>query len=70
MADAFKFKSLNGLQHGKQYRFEDFKDRYALDVDQARDLFERFGPSVVELDLLMASKRRRASGSAAAPAEL
>lgn len=62
MDDTFKFRSFNGIHRGKRYKFEDFKVRYGLDASQARDLFERFGPSAIELDLLMAAKQRRTPG--------
>ncbi|MFK0335611.1 hypothetical protein [Rhizobium sp. 2MFCol3.1] len=44
---------------GKPYSLEEFRAKYALDQHDAEDLFQRFGPSSVELDLLMAAKRRK-----------
>lgn len=43
---------------GKSYTLADFESAYRLDTRTARDLFDRFGPSAVNLDLLMAAKRR------------
>ncbi|MDM9624561.1 hypothetical protein QTL95_01545 [Rhizobium sp. S152] len=44
---------------GKPYSIEEFQAKYGLDYDVAENLFERFGPSSVELDLLMAAKKRK-----------
>ncbi|MDK4700956.1 hypothetical protein PH562_01815 [Rhizobium sp. CNPSo 4062] len=42
---------------GAAYTLTDFQKKYALDDRIAEDLFIRFGPSSIELDLLMAAKR-------------
>jgi hypothetical protein len=44
---------------GKPYSLEEFRVKYGLERQVAKDLFRRFGPSSVELDLLMAAKRRK-----------
>lgn len=43
---------------GAAYSLEDFQKKYGLDDALAENLFIRFGPSSIELDLLMAAKRR------------
>lgn len=43
---------------GKPYTLDQFKRKYDLPDQQAESLFRRFGPSSIELDLLMAAKRR------------
>jgi hypothetical protein len=43
---------------GRPYSLHEFAEKYGLDDGQAMNLFKRFGPSSVELDLLMAAKRR------------
>ncbi|MGZ2455509.1 hypothetical protein ACVINH_000535 [Rhizobium anhuiense] len=40
------------------YSLDEFASKYGLLSDQAESLFTRFGPSSIELDLLMAAKRR------------
>ena len=59
MADVFRFRSIRGIHHGSRYELEAFRRRYDLEIEQARDLYERFGPSSVELDLLMSAKKQR-----------
>lgn len=44
---------------GRAFTPEEFQYKYGLDTDEARALFDRFGPSSVELDLLMSAKGRR-----------
>ncbi|MBM7045482.1 MULTISPECIES: hypothetical protein [Rhizobium] len=46
---------------GPAYTLADFQQKYGLDNGMAEDLFIRFGPSSIELDLLMAAKRRTPS---------
>lgn len=46
---------------GKPYSLEEFEQKYALDRESAKAIFERFGPSSIELDLLMAAKKRTPS---------
>jgi hypothetical protein len=43
---------------GRPYSLEEFTAKYRLDPDEGKDLYNRFGPSSIELDLLMAAKRR------------
>ena len=43
---------------GRPYSIAEFARRYRLDDEEAKRLFEKFGPSATELDLLMAAKRR------------
>ncbi|ASW04740.1 hypothetical protein CKA34_01685 [Rhizobium sp. 11515TR] len=43
---------------GAAYCLADFQKKYGLDDATAQDLFVRFGPSSIELDLLMAAKRK------------
>lgn len=38
------------------YSLEQFAKKYGLHLDEAKMLFEKFGPSLVELDLLMGAK--------------
>jgi len=41
---------------GRPYTLEEFSEKYALPADEAESIFKRFGPSSVELDLLMSAK--------------
>jgi hypothetical protein len=43
---------------GRPYSLTEFARKYRLDEEEATRLFEKFGPSATELDLLMAAKRR------------
>jgi hypothetical protein len=43
---------------GVPYSLAEFQKKYRLDGDKAEDLFVRFGPSAIELDLLMNAKRQ------------
>ncbi|WHO74886.1 hypothetical protein [Rhizobium sp. BT03] len=43
---------------GRPYSLDEFASKYGLGGEQAESLFTRFGPSSIELDLLMAAKRR------------
>ena len=43
---------------GRAYSIEEFAKKYRLADEEAKRLFEKFGPSATELDLLMAAKRR------------
>ncbi len=43
---------------GEACTLEEFQARYGLETEEAKRLYERFGPSATELDLLMAAKRR------------
>ncbi|OWV70182.1 hypothetical protein ATY77_19290 [Rhizobium sp. R634] len=46
------------IVRGRPYSLDEFASKYGLQSDQAESLFTRFGPSSIELDLLMAAKRR------------
>jgi hypothetical protein len=48
-----------GQSRGAAYSLEQFAKKYGLNDERAEDLFYRFGPSSVELDLLMAAKNLR-----------
>jgi len=41
---------------GRPYTLEEFSEKYALPAEEAESIFKRFGPSSVELDLLMSAK--------------
>ncbi|MFT4180548.1 MAG: hypothetical protein QM636_01380 [Rhizobium sp.] len=43
---------------GRPYSIAEFARKYRLDDKEAKRLFEKFGPSSTELDLLMEAKRR------------
>ncbi|KAA0694477.1 hypothetical protein DTW90_24490 [Neorhizobium sp. P12A] len=43
---------------GKPYSIAEFARKYRLDEGEAKRLYDKFGPSATELDLLMAAKRR------------
>lgn len=43
---------------GRPYTMSEFARKYRLDDKEAKRLYEKFGPSATELDLLMAAKRR------------
>ncbi len=51
------FKRRRALR-GNAYTLEEFRSRYGLHQDVAESLFYRFGPSSIELDILMAAKKR------------
>ncbi|MDM9628071.1 hypothetical protein QTL95_19450 [Rhizobium sp. S152] len=44
---------------GRAYDLAEFTRRYRLNDEEAKRLFDKFGPSATELDLLMAAKRRQ-----------
>ena len=46
------------VTRGRPYSIAEFAKKYRLDDAEARRLYEKFGPSATELDLLMAAKRR------------
>ncbi|MEK1894212.1 MAG: hypothetical protein AAAB20_13190 [Rhizobium sp.] len=54
------FKRRRALR-GAAYSLVEFQQKYRLDPAIAEDLFNRFGPSAVDLDLLMAAKWRHRS---------
>ncbi len=43
---------------GRPYSMSEFARKYRLDEKEAKRLYEKFGPSATELDLLMAAKRK------------
>jgi len=43
---------------GRPYSLGEFAKKYRLEEIEAKRLYEKFGPSATELDLLMAAKRR------------
>ncbi|CAN7277267.1 hypothetical protein LJR251_001290 [Rhizobium rhizogenes] len=43
---------------GRPYSIAEFARKYRLDDKEAKRLFDKFGPSATELDLLMAAKRK------------
>lgn len=45
-------------KRGEPYSLEQFRQKYGLNEEEARTLYERFGPSSIELDLLMLAKGR------------
>jgi hypothetical protein len=57
MSDS-EFRSPSGSRHGQPYTLEEFAAKYELDGDRAKTLFYRFGPSSVDLDLLMRAKAK------------
>ncbi|MBB3607949.1 hypothetical protein [Rhizobium sp. BK602] len=50
---------------GRPYSIAEFARKYRLDDQEAKRLFEKFGPSSTELDLLMEAKRRPPSFASA-----
>jgi hypothetical protein len=46
------------VTRGRPYSIAEFAKKYRLDDIEARRLYDKFGPSATELDLLMAAKRR------------
>ncbi|MGB3812009.1 MAG: hypothetical protein WA950_02175 [Shinella sp.] len=42
---------------GERYTVEDFRAAYELSQEEAQRLFDKFGPSKRELDLLMRARR-------------
>ncbi|MEI1247654.1 hypothetical protein [Rhizobium aouanii] len=43
---------------GRPYSIGEFARKYRLDDKEAKRLYDKFGPSATELDLLMAAKQR------------
>jgi hypothetical protein len=60
MADRKVFER-NRVIRGRPYSLKEFQEKYGLNDDVAGDLFARFGPSAIELDLLMSAKARKPS---------
>ncbi|WP_071831359.1 MULTISPECIES: hypothetical protein [Rhizobium/Agrobacterium group] len=46
-------------QRGEPCTLQEFQQRYSLGDEEALDLYTRFGPSEIELDLLMRAKGKR-----------
>jgi hypothetical protein len=44
---------------GRPYSLAEFARKYRLEEKEAKRLYEKFGPSSTELDLLMAAKGRK-----------
>jgi hypothetical protein len=44
------------IARGEPYTLEEFCTKYGLDPVLGKDLYFRFGPSSIELDILMAAK--------------
>ncbi len=57
MSDKQNWKG-NRSQRGAPYSLEEFQQKHDLTPEVAQDLFARFGPSAIELDLLMFAKRK------------
>jgi hypothetical protein len=51
---------------GRPYSIAEFARKYRLEESEAKRLYDKFGPSSTELDLLMAAKRRTPSMPSAA----
>ncbi|MDQ0323702.1 hypothetical protein QO002_005909 [Pararhizobium capsulatum DSM 1112] len=45
-------------QRGQPYGLDEFRQHYGLSWNEARELFIKFGPSKIDLDLLMRAKGR------------
>jgi len=43
---------------GRPYSIAEFARKYRLDDKEAKRIFDKFGPSATELDLLMEAKRK------------
>jgi hypothetical protein len=56
MAEKIAFERSRPLR-GRPYSLDEFQAKYGLQRQNAEDLFRRFGPSSVELDLLMSAKK-------------
>jgi hypothetical protein len=64
-----EFRSAAGTRHGPPYTLREFAEKYDLPDDRATDLYFRFGPSSIDLDLLMAAIRRVSSCPNGSPAK-
>ncbi|WP_160004219.1 hypothetical protein [Rhizobium sp. 18055] len=58
MTDVIEHGTTRKVLRGRAYSLTEFSRKYRLDQDEATRLFDKFGPSATELDLLMAAKRR------------
>lgn len=58
MTGISEHKPTRKVTRGRPYSMSEFARKYRLDDAEAQRLYEKFGPSATELDLLMAAKRR------------
>jgi hypothetical protein len=58
MTNVIEHATNRKVLRGRAYSLSEFSRKYRLDQNEANRLFEKFGPSATELDLLMAAKRR------------
>jgi hypothetical protein len=58
MTNVIEHNNTRKVLRGRAYSLTEFSRKYRLGDDEAVRLFEKFGPSATELDLLMAAKRR------------
>ncbi|AJD42464.1 hypothetical protein C9413_08295 [Rhizobium sp. SEMIA 4085] len=49
-------KRLRKVLRGRPYNVNEFARKYRLDEQEAKRLYEKFGPSATDLDLLMSAK--------------
>jgi hypothetical protein len=61
---ATEFRSPIGSRHGQPYTLEEFAAKYKLDDARANALFYRFGPSSIDLDILMRAMNKDVGGRA------
>jgi len=55
--NVIKPKPIRGkAEHGRPYMLQEFATKYGLDPDEAVRLYVKFGPSSIDLDLLMRGK--------------
>jgi hypothetical protein len=58
MTNVIEHPTTRKVLRGRPYSLIEFARKYRLEEDEATRLFDKFGPSATELDLLMAAKRR------------
>jgi hypothetical protein len=58
MTNVIAHPTTRKVLRGRPYSLTEFARKYRLDEDEATRLYDKFGPSATELDLLMAAKRR------------
>jgi hypothetical protein len=58
MTEIIEQNATRKVLRGHPYSLGEFARKYRLQNDEAKRLYEKFGPSATELDLLMAAKRR------------
>lgn len=59
MTTVIEHATTRKILRGRAYGLAEFMRKYRLDEHEATRLYEKFGPSATELDLLMAAKRRQ-----------